>query len=110
MIAEIQPHIEEIKKLCRKYHFSKLWVFGSVLTSEFRTDSDIDILYELDHSMLPGLTSINYFFAFKDQAEKLLRHPVDLVWYPGLRNPYFKEEVDETKILIYDAEAEKVSV
>ncbi|MEZ4773260.1 MAG: nucleotidyltransferase domain-containing protein [Bacteroidia bacterium] len=110
MIAVIHPNIDRIKQLCRKYHFSKLWVFGSVLTPEFRPDSDIDMLYELDHSQLSGLTSINFFFAFKDQVEEILGHPIDLVWYPGLRNPYFKEEVDETKILIYDAEAEKVSV
>ena len=110
MNSAIIPHIESIKGLCRKYHFSKLWLFGSALTNEFRPDSDVDFLYELNHTSLTGPTSIDYFFAFQDEASQLLSHPVELVWYPGIRNPYFKAEVDETKLLIYDAETEKVSV
>ena len=54
--------------------------------------------------------SIEHFFAFHDELASLLGHPIDLVWYPGLRNPYFKAEVEETKKLIYDAEGEKISV
>ena len=110
MNAEVQSQISAIQKLCRKYHFSKLWLFSSALTSEFRPDSDVDFLYELDHSSLSGSTSIDYFFAFQDEVEKLLKHHVELVWYPGLRNPFFIEEVDETKVLIYDQAAEKVPV
>ena len=110
MNPEIRQHIEAIKSLCRKYHFRKLWLFGSALTQEFRPDSDVDFLYELNHDSLSGSTSIDYFFSFQDEAKLILGHPVELVWYPGLRNPYFKEEVDETKVLIYDEETEKVSV
>ena len=110
MDSSIRPHIEALKSLCQKYQFRKLWLFGSVLTPAFRPDSDIDLLYELNHGNLSGLTSIDYFFAFKDETEKLLGHPIELVWYPGLRNPYFKAEVDETKVLIYDQETEKISV
>lgn len=110
MNSRIHPHINALKELCRKYKFRKLWIFGSALTPKFRPDSDIDLLYDLSHGSLSGLTSIDYFFAFQDEAEELLGHSVDLIWYPGLRNPYFKEEVDETKVLIYDQETEKVSV
>ncbi|MDX2248102.1 MAG: nucleotidyltransferase domain-containing protein [Bacteroidia bacterium] len=110
MNAELKPYIDAIRNLCLKYHFSKLWLFGSALTTRFGPDSDIDFLYELNHANLSGADSIDYFFAFQDEAEKLLGHSVDLVWYPGLRNPYFKAEVDETKVLIYDQEREKISV
>lgn len=106
----ISSHIKSIKDLCRKYHFSKLWIFGSVLTSKFRPDSDIDFLYELNHTSLHGSNSIDYFFAFKDELEELLGHSVELVWYPGIRNPYFKEEVDESSVLIYDEARTKISI
>jgi len=110
MVKEIHIHLPAIKALCRKYHFSKLWIFGSALTPDFRPDSDVDFLYELNHQELDGLASIDYFFAFKDEVEELLQHPVDLVWYPGLRNPFFKQAVDETKVLIYDSERAKIPV
>ena len=75
MNTALKPHIEANKELCRKYHLSKLWLFGSALTDKFRSDSDIDFLYELNHSSLSGSTSIDYFFAFKDEAEMLVHAP-----------------------------------
>ena len=106
----LSQHKEALQHLCRTYHFDKLWVFGSILTPQFDDASDIDFLYELGHEQLPGDTSIDYFFRFIEEAQTLLGHPIELVWYPGIRNPFFKEEIEETKVLIYDAAAEKVSV
>ncbi|MEM6805929.1 MAG: nucleotidyltransferase domain-containing protein, partial [Bacteroidota bacterium] len=107
MNPELKKHTEQLKAICRKYRFSKLWVFGSVLSTAFQKNSDIDFLYDLNHKSLDGKTSIEYFFAFQEEVEHLLGRPIDLVWYPGIRNPYFKEEVDESKILIYEEETEK---
>ena len=41
------------------------------------------------------------YFEFKFTLEDLLKRSVDLVEYSAVRNPYFKEEFDETKQLIY---------
>ena len=41
------------------------------------------------------------YFEFKFALEDLLKRPVDLVEYNAVKNPYFKEELDETKQLIY---------
>ena len=43
-----------------------------------------------------------------DALRDLFGREIDLVWYGGIQNPYFKSEVDETKILLYDAQSEKV--
>lgn len=74
-----KTHIESIRELCRQYQISKLWVFGSVLSTRFRKDSDIDFLYELNHQKLPGDISIDYFLTFVDKAEAILNHPVQMV-------------------------------
>ncbi|MEO1385108.1 MAG: nucleotidyltransferase domain-containing protein [Bacteroidota bacterium] len=105
-----QKYVYRIQQLCKKYQVHRLWVFGSVLTESFHSDSDIDFLYELDHRQLSGEKSIQFFLDFHEELGQLFQRPIELVWYPGIRNPYFKAEVDETKILIYDAQLEEILV
>ena len=64
--------MDQIIALCEKHKVNQLFVFGSILTKKFK-------------------------FALED----LLKRSVDLVEYSAVRNPYFKEELDETKQLIY---------
>ena len=111
----ILPHflhekLGEITELCEKHKLRRLWVFGSVIRSDFDQDSDIDLLYEMDDANILPEESYQCFWGFYDSMRSLLDRPVDMVWYQGIRNPYFKAEVDETKLLIYDKRGEKVSV
>lgn len=95
----IEKNEKAIKTLCEKHKVAKLYAFGSVLTSAFNDDSDVDFLVEFQRIDIPDYAS-NYFelqFGFED----LLERQVDLIEYSAIRNPYFKEEVDETKELIY---------
>ncbi len=39
---------EKIAEFCRKHYISKLAVFGSAMRTDFRDDSDIDVLVEFD--------------------------------------------------------------
>ncbi len=45
----------EIEKLCVQNHIRKLSLFGSVLTSRFKPESDIDILVEFEPEQTPTL-------------------------------------------------------
>ncbi|MDX5339939.1 MAG: nucleotidyltransferase domain-containing protein [Cyclobacteriaceae bacterium] len=95
----LKTNREAINALCEKHKVSKLYAFGSVLTSAFDEESDVDFLVEFQRTDIPDFAS-NYFelqFALED----LLEREVDLIEYSAIRNPYFKEEVDETKELIY---------
>ncbi|MEO0470464.1 MAG: hypothetical protein AAF206_12640, partial [Bacteroidota bacterium] len=39
-----------------------------------------------------------------------LGHKIDWIYYPNLRNPYFIEEIEESKVLLYDQETEEIPV
>jgi len=41
---------------------------------------------------------------------ELLERPVDLLLDEPIENPYFKEELEETKLLIYEQAGEEVLV
>jgi predicted nucleotidyltransferase len=46
---------EQIIAFCQKNHIKKFSFFGSVLRDDFRSDSDIDVLIELDKNYRTGL-------------------------------------------------------
>lgn len=104
-------NLAAIQELCRKYKVKHLWVFGSVLTGEFGDNSDIDFLYELDK---PAIAEGAYLYNLDRLIAGLLDlfpgRKLDLVHYPSLKNPYFIEEVEETKVLLYEQNREEVSV
>lgn len=103
MIPIIEQHREALEELCRKYRVALLEVFGSASTGDFDpVHSDIDFLVEFlpDQDLGPWLS---HFFAFQEAVQALLGCRVDLVMPGGLRNPYFVQEVERTRRLLYAA-------
>ena len=97
----ITNYINEISEICRKYEVSKLSIFGSVLTDDFGSRSDIDFLVTFANRNIKG--SFDRYFSLKEELESLLDRPVDLVCEGQIRNPYFKDSVDQTKQVLYAA-------
>ena len=96
----LTSHIPQIKKLCEQHKVDKLYAFGSVLTDNFSKDSDVDFLYRF-RSDVPVNEYADNFFDFKFSLEDMLNRPIDLVSEKHLQNPYFIEEINSTKQLIY---------
>lgn len=99
----IRRNIAQIIALCEKHKVLELYVFGSALTKDFNKNSDVDFTVIFDRRALPLRVYGDNYFAFKFALEDLLKRDVDLVEYNAIRNPYFKEELDETKKLIYES-------
>ena len=97
----IRKNMAQIVALCEKHKVLQLYVFGSILTNKFNKDSDVDFTVVFDRDALPLLVYGENYFAFKFALEDLLKRDVDLLEYNAVKNPYFKEELDETKKLIY---------
>jgi uncharacterized protein len=95
----LKANSEAVKFLCEKHKVEKLYAFGSVLKSCFGESSDIDLLVEFERGSIVDFAT-NYF-ELKFALEDLFGRAVDLIEYSAIRNPYFKEEVDETRELIY---------
>lgn len=91
--------MSRIKKLCKKHKVRTLSAFGSVTRDDFTNDSDIDFVVDFEESDPFKYTDL--YFQLKEKLELLLKCPIDLVEERGIRNPFFRKELDETKILIY---------
>lgn len=99
----IEMNMDKIIALCRKYKVAKLWVFGSILTPRFNDNSDVDFSVNFDSETIyrEGLDWADTFFDFLHELEELFGRRIDLVCDDAVKNPYFRQELDETKQLIY---------
>ena len=76
-------------------------MFGSVLTPRFNKESDIDLLVKFNKDSIPLSDYADNYFDFQFALEDLFRRKVDLVCDDAIKNPYFRQEVDSKKELIY---------
>ena len=91
--------MDKIKTLCAKHKVNKLFVFGSVLKDTFTNESDIDFVVDFEKLDLSDYAD-NYF-DLKDQLESIFNRPVDLLEEKGIRNPFFRKQIENEKHLIY---------
>ncbi len=92
-------NIEQIKQLCKKYRVKSFSVFGSVLTDNFSSNSDIDFVVDFDENDPIKYTDL--YFQLKDKLEKILKRQIDLVEERGIRNSFFRKQLDQSKVVIY---------
>jgi predicted nucleotidyltransferase len=102
----VSPSIEErraeLAEMCRRYHVRSLSLFGSATRADFDSErSDFDFL--VDFEDLPSGQYADAYFGLLDALEQLLGRPVDLVVSSAIKNPYFRESVEETRTLLYAA-------
>ena len=95
----LDKYSDAIKELCAKYKVRELYAFGSVLGSDFKENSDIDLLVNFNKMDLASYT--NNYFSFKFSLEELFKRPVDLIEESALKNPYFKASISNSRKLVY---------
>ena len=88
-----------LTELCRKYHVKTLYAFGSVLTKRFDNDSDVDLIVAFNN--IPIEEYADNYFDFKFSLQDIFMRPVDLLEEQAIKNPYFRQNIDRNKQLIY---------
>lgn len=97
----IELNIDKIIALCKKYKVAKLWVFGSILTDHFNESSDVDFSVLFDKKNIPLLDYADNYLDFLDELKTVLSREVDLITEESLSNPYFIQNLNSSKQLIY---------
>lgn len=93
---------KELKNICQTLKVKRLYVFGSVVSENFRDDSDIDFLFSFTDNLTVEEYTNNYF-SLQYQLCNIFQREIDLITERTLSNPYFIESINETKELIYEA-------
>ncbi len=102
MKPELEKKREKIAALCRQHRVRRLAVFGSALRDDFEPlRSDLDLVVEFEP--LPAGTYANAYFGLIEELERLFGRRVDLVEAGAVRNPYFRQEIEEHQEMLYAA-------
>lgn len=99
MMKISDQNIKRIKELCKEYRVKNFSVFGSVLTDNFSSDSDIDFMVDFDEN--DPIKYIDLYFQLKDKLEQVLNRQIDLIEEHGIKNSFFGKEIDVSKLVIY---------
>ena len=100
MIPLIAERAGEIDALCRAHNVLRLEVFGSAVTGEYRSgQSDLDFLVEFRE--LPEGSYADAYFGLQEDLEDLFNSPIDLIVDSAIRNPYFRQSVNQTRQTLY---------
>lgn len=94
MLTQKQKNI--IVKIFKPYNPTKIGIFGSYGRGDNSSESDIDILYHFEQPI-----SLFEKVTIKDDLEKLLETPVDLV-AEGYLHPILKEHILRELQIIYE--------
>ncbi len=90
---------DDVNKLCLQHKVKSLYVFGSVLTDRFTKKSDIDLVVEIDSN--DPFDYADSYFNLKFALQDLFKRKIDLLESKSIKNQYIRENIDQTKLLIY---------
>ncbi len=94
-------NMDKIVELCKAHNVKTLFAFGSVCTDKFNDESDIDLL--ISFNAMDFGDYADTYFELAEKFELLFQRSVDLVTDKSLSNPYFIDNVNKTKSLLYAA-------
>jgi len=95
----LEQYNDIIQKLCDQHKVRSLYAFGSVITDDFKSDSDVDLIVDFEPIDMEGYAD-NYF-DFKFSLENTLKRPIDLLEEKALKNPYFRQAINQNRKLVY---------
>lgn len=98
--SDIMAKMPLVIKLFEKHEIKNAYLFGSVLTNKFTSESDVDLLVNLNEGLDPVVAG-GHLWDLQFELEDLLNRDVDLLTESSLKNPYFILSINEKRELIY---------
>lgn len=90
---------KQINELCVNHKVKSLYAFGSILTDNFNNKSDIDLI--VDFNEIDLLDYADNYFDLKFSLQEIFNRSVDLLEERAIKNPYFKQALNQKKELVY---------
>ncbi len=98
----IEQHREKLVELCRQYDVRRMDLIGSAVREDFDVSrSDLDFVVEFNNFTVAN--AADRYLGLMIDLEDVFGRRIDLVSYRAIRNPYFKQVVDETRVQLYAA-------
>ncbi len=99
--SPLSDNLDKVIQTLKKHKVKKAYAFGSVCSPAFNEESDIDILISFD-GQEPFEGYSENFWELEDELKRILKREIELVPEHTLRNKYFIDRLNKTKIPLYE--------
>lgn len=96
---QLASYKQQINELCVNHKVKSLYAFGSVLTADFNSKSDIDLI--VNFKEMDVAEYADNYFDLKFSLQNIFNRSVDLMEEQAIKNPYFKQALNQKKELVY---------
>lgn len=100
MTPKIEIPQEWVAEFCKNWKISEFALFGSVLSDDFRPDSDVDVLLTFADDSNWSLFDI---VDMQEELKQAFGRDVDIVEKPAIRNPYRRRRILGSAQVLYAA-------
>ncbi len=97
---KLEKYTTNIIKLCEIHKVKSLYVFGSILTDKFSSNSDIDLI--VDFANIEVEDYADNCFDLKFSLQDIFKRPVDLLEAKAIKNPYLRASINQQRQLVYE--------
>ena len=88
-----------VERLKAEFQPEEIYLFGSHAWGTPTEDSDVDLM--VDFNTTDPLEYTENYFELKFALEKILNRSIDLLENKAIKNPFLRESIDNSKVLIY---------
>lgn len=103
MVALIEQHLSEIRQICSKFNVSRLELFGSAVVSDGFDEKSSDIDFLVEFRPLKQGQYADTYFGLLEAVKNLLGRDVDMVMTKAIKNPYFLQQINRKRKVLYAA-------
>lgn len=100
IVKENKKFLDQIFK---SHRIERAYLFGSALKKDFNKNSDLDFLIKFEDSLHDPLEKGEIWWNLHDMLRDLFNREIDIITENSLKNPYFIEELEQTKQLNYES-------
>jgi len=97
---KIDVPIAKIKDFCLRWRITEFSLFGSVLSDDFRPDSDVDVMVSFEEAAGWSLFDI---VDMEDELKSIFGRDVDLVEKGAIRNPFRRHSIMNNREILHAA-------
>jgi len=98
-MIDFKQYKDEIANICKRHDVKKLVLFGSAISDELKSNSDLDFIIEFSN---PD-RGIKKYMNVKFELEELLKRQVDLVMPKAINNKNIKKYIYSNTRKLYEA-------
>ena len=104
----ITAKLNEFLTLCGNHNVKYIYAFGSSVSNSFNElTSDFDFVVEIEAK--DPIKRGKSLLILWDKFEELFHRRVDLLTESSIKNPILKNQIEKTKVLIYDGKSQTLN-